>query len=236
MTMAVDLPAAFQQALDTVVGELTTRRDLVGILFFGSAARGDVRAGSDVDLYAITAQDIRGHVGRHVGGVPVEVSFGSLEQMTTRVQQEVSVVVHAFATGRLLMDVTDGALRALCEEARITRDRGPSAAPASALLRFQFHLTDFVRDLEAMPEHSAATALMASECVRMSIEALCATERLWVPPMRSALVTLYSTHPAIAELVRHCADRGFSGSLAVELADQVLERLGGRLDSYDTVG
>jgi predicted nucleotidyltransferase len=234
--MMVDLPATFQRALDTVVGDLTSRGDLVGILFFGSAARGDVRAGSDVDLYAITAQDIAGHVGRSVDGVPVEVSFGSLAQMETRVRQDVATVVHALATGRLLMDLTSGALPALCREARIIWDRGPASASASALLRYQFHLTDLARDLEAMPEHSAATALTASECVRLSIEALCAKERIWMPQMRSALGTLGATHPDIADMMRHCADRGFPASVAKQLAERILERLGGRLDTYDTVG
>jgi hypothetical protein len=230
----VDLPAPFQVALQVIVGELTTRGDVVGILFFGSAARGEARTGSDLDLYAITSQDARGHLGRSMAGVPVEVSFGSIAQMTAQVQQELPTVVHAFATGHLLLDCTDGALLVLCQEARTIWERGPSPLPASARLRFQFHLTDLVRDIEGMPENSAATALAGSECVRLALEAFCGTKKLWMPPMRTILATLDAQHPDVTALVRRCADAGFPGSLAVKVADRVLQDLGGRLAAYDT--
>lgn len=232
--MIIDLPAPFQAALETIVRELTTRNDLVGILFFGSAARGEARTGSDLDLYAITSQDARGHLGRSIAGVPAEVSFGSVAQMSAQVRQELPTVVHAFATGHLLLDRTDGALLALCQEARTIWERGPSPPSASALLRFQFHLTDLARDLEGMPEHSAATALAGSECIRLALEVLCATALVWMPPMRNILATLDGRRPDVTALVRRCADTGFPGSLAVEVADQVLRDLGGRLDAYDT--
>ena len=232
--MIIDLPAPFQVALDSIVAELTTRGDLTGILFFGSAARGQSIAGSDLDLYAITSQDARGHLGRSIAGVPVEVSFGSIARMTAQVRQEVPTVVHAFATGQLLHDSTDGALAALCQEARTMWNRGPSAPPASAVLRFQFHLTDLARDLEAMPEKSAASALAGSECVRLALEAFCATTKRWMPPMRSILTMLDAQSPDLSVLVRQCADAGFPVSLTVGVADRVLRDLGGRLDAYDT--
>ncbi|MDQ2667279.1 MAG: nucleotidyltransferase domain-containing protein [Gemmatimonadota bacterium] len=174
--MIDDLPAPFQMALETIVDELATAGDLIGILFFGSAARGEARPGSDLDLYAITSQDARRHLGRSIVGVPVEVSFGSIAQMTAQVREEVPTVVHAFASGHLLLDHSDGALLALCHEARSMWERGPSSPAAAALLRFQFHLTNLARDLEVMPERSAATSLVGSECVTPPLDdALCFT-------------------------------------------------------------
>lgn len=234
LRVIVDLPAPFQAALEIIVGELTTRNDLIGILFFGSAARGEACTGSDLDLYAITSQDARGHLGRSIAGVPVEVSFGSVAQMSAQVRQELPTAVHAFATGHLLLDRTDGALLALCLEARTIWERGPSPLSASARLRFQFHLTDVARDLEGMPEHSAATALAGSECIRLALEALCATATVWMPPMRHILATLDAPQPDVTALVRRCAEAGFPSSLAVKVADRVLQDLGGRLDAYDT--
>jgi len=232
----VDLSAPFQQALDSVLGRLGARADLVGILFFGSAARGDARAGSDLDLYAITAHEAHGHLGDVIGDVPVEVSFGSLAQMAEQVRQERPAVVHAFATGRLLLDHTDGALALLCREARSLWERGPSPLAPSAALRFRFHLTDLVRDLETMPERSAATALVGSRCVQHALEALCAAECVWMSSMRDVLGVLDSRYPDVTAIVRRCADSGFPASFAVEVADRVLSRFGGRLSSYDTSG
>ena len=232
--MIVELPAPFQAALEAILGELALRDDVVGIVFFGSVARGEARSGSDLDLYAITAQDARGHLGRPVAGVPVEVSFGSIAQMTVQVRQELPTVVHAFATGHLLLDRAEGALLALCQQALVTWERGPSAPSPSTLLRFRFHLTDLARDLEAMPETSAATALMGAECVRLAIEAFCATAMVWMPPMRDVVTTLDAQHADVTTLVRQCASAGFPASLAVRVADRVLRDIGGRLEAYDT--
>ena len=232
--MHVGLTPPFRSALDDVVGELSGRDDVVGILFFGSAARGTARTGSDIDLYAITSADSSGHLGRLVAGVPVEVSFGSVHQMSAQVRQERSTVVNAFATGRLLLDNTAGALAALCAEARVSWERGPGPIAAPAALRFRFHLTDLARDLEAMPERSAETALLASECVRLAIEAFCAREQVWMPSMRHVPEALARTHPGMAAMLEQCAEEGFPASLAVRIADTVLARLGGRLDTYET--
>ncbi len=235
--MSVALPPSFQVALDHMRDELTARPDVVGVLFFGSASRGETRPGSDVDLYAITAQDSRGHLGRSIAGVPVEVSFGSVAQMTTQVRQERATVVHAFATGELLLDRTNGALPALPalrDEARALWARGPSPMSPDAVLSFRFHLTDMVRDLGAMPDRSPATALAASECIRVAIDAFCGAEQLWRPPPRTALTVLEPHHPEMTALVRQCAEAGFTRAWAMQVADLVLAHLGGRLDKYDT--
>ncbi len=230
------LSAAFQRALDLSLEDLQARTDVIGVLFFGSAARGEAQVGSDLDLYAITRQDRRGNLGRTVGTVPVEVSFGSIAQWRAHLEQERPAVVHAFATGQRLVDQSAGALEALCQEARTLWARGPSPIPAAAVLRYRFHLTDVVLDLAAMPEQSGATALLASAGMRQACEALCAIDRAWLPSMRHLLATLDATHPALATLGRQCAEAGFPATPTIQFVDAVLARLGGRLDAYDTTG
>ena len=130
---------SFDAALAAVTRELDARGDVVGLLFFGSAARGTAVAGSDVDLYAVTRAEARGHLGRVVGGVPVEVSFGSVAQWRGRLGRELPAVVHAFATGRAIRDETGGALDALRAEAAALWARGPRApAPAPRRRRTEY--------------------------------------------------------------------------------------------------
>ena len=54
----------------------------------GRVKRRAATAGSDLDLYAVTHDAARGHLGREVAGVPVEVSFGSLAQWRALVEAE----------------------------------------------------------------------------------------------------------------------------------------------------
>lgn len=122
---------------------------------------------------------------------------------------------------------------ALCSEAKAVWARGPSPLTPTRILRFRFHLTDVVRDLEAMPERSTATALIGSDVVRLALEALCAAHRVWNPPIRRILAGLGDQHAEFVALVRECVDAGFPASLAIRVVDRVLELLGGRLDQYD---
>lgn len=232
--MSGELRERFARALDAIVADLATRPDLLGVVFFGSAARGEAKENSDLDLYAITGEDTSGSVGRIAAGVSTETSFASLAQWTARVREERPTIVHAFATGRPVLDRTRGGLAALCEEARTLWDRGPSSPSPASILRFRFHLTDLVRDLEEMPEHSPATALVASAGIRLALEAQCAMNRSWMPSLRHALADLQPHWPELIAMVERCADAGFPRSLAREVAGSVLLALGGELNTYDT--
>jgi diadenosine tetraphosphatase ApaH/serine/threonine PP2A family protein phosphatase len=224
----------FDRALDAVLAVLAQRPDIIGILFFGSAARGEATTGSDLDLYAITREDMSGSIGCVAGGVPAEISFASLTQWSSRIREERPTVVHAFATGRPLLDRTEGGFAALCQEARVLWERGPRSLSDAEILRFRFHLTDLVRDLEAMPENSAATALMASAGTRLALEAQCAIDRVWLPSLRNTLTTLQPLWPDLMALIERSATAGFPRSLARQVAKVVLQHLGGELETYDT--
>lgn len=234
--MTADLAPAFQYALDTTVADLCGRSDVVGILFFGSAARGRAGPSSDIDLYAITDREVHGHLGRTIRGVPVEVSFGSLARFADQVRSERPTVIHAFATGRILVDSTGGGLACLCDEARATWSAGPGAITKSAALRHRFHLTDAVRDLETMSEsESAESAMLGAACIQLALSAFCAAERLWLPSPRHVLGVVARRDAVFAAAVRDCAQAGFPPDTAIAVADLALARLGGRLADYDSV-
>jgi hypothetical protein len=232
----VSIPASVEAALASIREELAADPRVDGILFFGSAARGAVTSRSDLDLYAIVPDGTSGHVGRLIEGVPVEISIASLEEMRECVAREVPPVVHAFATGRILLD-RRGEVANLCRDAAALWERGPSALTPAGTLRWRFKLTDLADDLEALAETSDAhrgDALLAADAVRHAIDAIFAVERRWTPTTRQAVSALASFAPATATRVRECAARGFPTALAVELVDEALARLGGRLREYNT--
>ncbi|CAN5911506.1 hypothetical protein BH11GEM1_BH11GEM1_16350 [soil metagenome] len=227
------IPDRFIAACDVAVAELSERADVVGVLVFGSVARGQATPMSDIDLYAITATDHRGHRGRVIDGVPVEVSFGSIAQFTNQVIEERAVVVNAFATGRILLDRAGG-LAELSRRAAAIWSRGPAPLTADARLRFRFHLTDAVRDLEDVRATGVESALPAAMCVQMAIDALYGVRSAWAPAPRHVVQSLRSFAPDVAAQVERCAGSGFPARLAAELACDVLQLLGGRLEEYDT--
>lgn len=228
------LPAKFRAALDVIVPELEATPGVLAVLFFGSAARGKVSPTSDIDLYAITERDTQRHLGRRESGVMLEVSFASIAQMRERLERETPIIVHAFATGRLLFDRSGGAATLLCSEGAALWKQGPRRLTSSDVVRWRFHLTDRLYDLEGVPASTPGAILLAAESVQTAIAAYCAAHQLWLPSARRAVDALSDHDAAFADLVRECAERGFPRQDAIDIVESVLSVLGGRLESYDT--
>jgi hypothetical protein len=226
-------PSRFEAALAAMSAELSARSGVVGLLHFGSSQRGEAQEHSDVDLYAITSGESSGHIGRRVLGVPVEVSFGSVAQMRARIEREAPAVVHAFASGSVLLD-RSGQLRGLCEAASALWARGPTPLSEKALLVWRFRLTEMALDLEDMTAEAPSGRLAGADCVRLAIEAFCAIERIWLPPLRHAFGKVAERDSSFASRIALCAAGGFPALRALGVADALLARIGGRLEDYDT--
>lgn len=154
--------------------------------------------------------------------------------MSAQVEEERPVIVHAFATGRMLLDRTNGELDELRLRALSLWRRGPSMIDDTRALRLRFHLTDLVRDLEDMPERGVPTSLVGAECLRIAVESYCALKRLWLPGPRDQAQVVEEHDRGFGRSIRACVEAGFSRSTSMELGVRALAELGGPLVSHDT--
>jgi len=88
--MALDAPMRFQAAIRAV--EALAREERYRAAFvFGSLARGETDGASDVDANVITAEPVACRSINHprIGGVKLDLSFKSFEQLREQTDEEV---------------------------------------------------------------------------------------------------------------------------------------------------
>ncbi len=222
-------PAAI---VDGLRWELEAQPDVEGLLFFGSAQRGEATAHSDIDLYVLRIGDQAWHEGRVVDGTPIELSFSPLHHMRARVLNRHVVVVHAFAFGAVLLDRT-GEVAALAGEARSIWAEGPRELSDAERLRWRFHLTELLRDVADLEPDSTTARHCAAGLVHAAIDAACAVNRLWPIPRKAFAHGLRERVPPLAPLVEaYYASGAVQGAIAV--GEHVLTELGGPALEYRT--
>lgn len=227
------MDSRFQQALAAVRTELHARPDVIGLLFFGSAQRGEAKPGSDLDLCAITSETERWSECRFVDGVEVQLQFGPVQIWQRRLAARQPVVTSAFATGELLFDKTgEGTeLKLLAEQTYVD---GPRALTAAEIDLERYKLTNMVRDLEDMPEHSVEARMLSGQIVVDSLKAWCAFRNIWAEKKPAVLLrTVRNTDSSLAAKVE-CFYHSPSPDGAIVIADSVLEIVGGRTFAFST--
>jgi predicted nucleotidyltransferase len=227
------MEARFRPALAALYEELHASGEVVALLCFGSAQRGEARPGSDLDLYALTRGEKQWLQSRVVEGVEVQLKVAPLRSWRGLIEKRNPPIIGAFATGVLLFDRTGEAaeLKRLAEESLRT---GPRELEASDVEGARYSLTNKVRDLEDMPGDSVPARMLASMTVLEAIRMFCMFHSMWVSRKPAVMLeNLRRRDPSLAGGIE-----GYYGSpstaSAIAVADAVLEAMGGRLYEIST--
>lgn len=218
----------FRPALAAVFDEMYPREDVVALLCFGSAQRGEARPGSDLDLRVATNGTERWMESRTVAGIEVQLKVGPLRSCRGMISKQHPSMIDSFATGELIFDKNGEAT----ELKRFAEERyraGPRGVDPAAVLGVRYGLTNLVRDLEDMDPESVAARMLASVTVLESLRSWCMVRSIW--ESRKPSLMLRNVRARDPWLVEH-VERFYaspSPTLAIVVADAVLEPMGGRL-------
>ncbi|HET7464610.1 MAG TPA: nucleotidyltransferase domain-containing protein [Longimicrobium sp.] len=222
----------FKPALAAVYDEMHARDDVIALLFFGSAQRGEAKPSSDLDLCALTHGNELWSRANTVEGVDVQLQLGPLRYVRMRIEKRTQGMTEWFATGELLFDKT-GEATELQQIAKECYRLGPEALTEVNLGMRRFALTNLISDVEDMPAGSVEAPLLWSVLVVDSLKSWCAFQPLWPGKTPTMLRSLREHAPALAERV----DRFYaspSRAHAIAVGDGVLETVGGRLYEFST--
>ncbi|MDI3298072.1 MAG: hypothetical protein QJR08_02765 [Bacillota bacterium] len=231
--MPPDLERIARHVLDGLLAELGD--DLLGLLLAGSAARGDLGPGGDLDLFALIRGDWRQRRGAVVDGVVVELFLNPVERVRREFEDaERPATLWAFAEGRPLYDPR-GVVLALVQEARARLDQPPPPLSPAALARLRYALTDTLKDVQDLlrtdPE---AAAYLMGVALDQAVEAHYRISRHWLPKPKYRIRQMRLWDCEAAEAVSACLRPGAAPGerlAALErLVDGVLAPAGGRLD------
>jgi predicted nucleotidyltransferase len=221
------MEARFRPGLAAVHDDLFAREEVIALLCFGSAARGEAKPNSDLDLLALTHGTEFWTQSHMVNGVEVQLQVGPLQYWRGNIEKRTPFMVQALATGELLFDRT-GEATALQRDAKERFLGGPPEPSLPHVERVCYIITNMVRDLEDMSEDSLEARMLAGFMVVEALRLWCETQRFWPTRKLSVMLRYLQGRDSLlaAKIERFYAS--FSPAHAIAFTDAVLELAGGR--------
>lgn len=205
--------------------ELYGKPEVLGLILFGSYARGDARPDSDIDLLVIVAE---GETERKI-----EAKAGNTYEMVWTTESEALRYWQGDRDGcywlwldaQIIFDKDGSTERLQAGASQILAEGKPELSASEALHR-RFDFEDQLRAVkwlagEDIPAANHALQLVASQLVTSYFD----IKRLWQPPPKKALQTIRATNPKLGLLLDalYAPQTTFEDSVA--LAEAIVQEL-----------
>ena len=220
------------------VQQLQTMDRYHGAFLFGSVARGDASAASDLDVRVLVDDENTCAALNHptIAGVKLDLTFLSLRQLADDTQREIErgLRVPMVAESLVVFDKS-GALTRLRESAGTARPRPCSDAEQRTIQYAIFHANDKAERLLTTDPSGALLVMHTSffELVKTHYR----TQNRWQVSDKRVLADLRDWGPALAALVERfvsTTDAWAKFGIWTEIIDYVMAPLGGRKTPSET--
>ena len=205
------------------VAELEQRAGVLGVLLFGSWARGDPRPDSDVDLVVILRDGYRRCV-EHRGSQVFEIIYTTEAAALTYWAAHRDDAAGLWDVAKVLYDA-DGTMRRLATGARDVLAEGKPPLDTERIASLRFDVEDLLRHIAHVAATDPATAqlLLANKVFQLTA-AVFDIAGTWTPPPKQRLARLDALRPELAITVRRFySDVGFANRL--ELARMIVDQV-----------
>jgi predicted nucleotidyltransferase len=227
------MEARFRPALAAVHDEMLAREDVIALLCFGSAPRGEAKPNSDLDIVALTQGTEYWRRSRMMNGVEVQLQVGPLYSWRGQIETRNHAAIQMFATGELMFDRT-GEATALKRKAEELLRAGPAQLGREGIAWLRYRITNVVRDLEDMSGDSVEARMLASALVLEVLRVWCAVQRFWVNRKPDVMLRRLQGRDSSLAAKIESFYASPSPAHAIAFADAVLEPVGGRLYEFST--
>lgn len=204
------------------IDELKARPDVLGVILFGSWARGNNRPDSDVDLVVILTEGYRRTV-EHRNGQVFEIIFiterGALDYWESHKDDAVGL----WEVAKILYD-KNGAILRLREKIKTVLDAGKKPIDEFQIGQFRFDAEDQLRVSEILQNRDSTTAnLILSNKVFALTELFFDLRQMWIPAPKQRLANIKETKPELyLELENFYKDGALFGD-RLQIAERIVE-------------
>lgn len=169
--------------------ELKTRDDVLGIVLFGSWARGNNRPTSDVDLLVILVEGYRRTV-EYRDGQAFEIIYTTADSAFAFWEDNKDDCANLWSVAKIVFD-KDGSTQNLKEKAEQIINLGKKPIDEYQLGQFQFSSEDEIRAVETMFESNPVTGnLVLSKAVLGLTELFFNIRQEWTPAPKQRIIKI----------------------------------------------
>jgi hypothetical protein len=174
--------------------------NVLGILLFGSWARGNNRPDSDVDLLVIVREGFKRTVEYRDGQV-FEITYTTEQGASQYWHSAPDDAVELWSIATMLFD-RDGTIARLKRMGQAIQDQGKAAMEPDRYAHAQFDMRDQLRAVEKLAASDQITArlILSTKIVQLT-ELYFDLRQLWTPPPKQRLEILMRNDRAVYDLV-----------------------------------
>jgi predicted nucleotidyltransferase len=182
------------------VEDLKKRPDVLGIILFGSWARGNNRPDSDVDLLVILTKGFQRSV-EYKEGQAFEIIYTTERGAVDYWQSNKDDCADLWNIANILFD-RDGTIERLQKIGIEIREKGKEPLSFDQLEHFKFDANDQIKAVEKLVNTNSTTAKMLITAKIFSlVELFFDIRQLWTPPPKQRLEVILNKEPKLYELL-----------------------------------
>ena len=183
------------------IEELKGRSDVLGVIMFGSWARGNNRPDSDVDLIVILSEGYRRTV-EYKNQQAFEIIYTTAKSALEFWQGKKDECARLWAVAKIVYD-KDGTIEQLKEKAETMIKEGKKAIDEYQKGQFKFAAEDEIRAVESLSAKDIATAnLILNYTVISLTELFFDLRQLWKPAPKQCLAKINELKPELGNLFK----------------------------------
>lgn len=180
---------------------LKNRPNVIGIVLFGSWARGNNRPDSDVDLLVIVTDGFKRAV-EYLDSQAFEIIYTTAPSTVQFWESSKDECARFWEIAKILFD-KDGTVHSLREHAAQIVKEGKPALEADQLARFQFDAEDQLRAIQYISSSDATTAsLLLTNKVFLLTELFFDVRQIWTPAPKQRLAEIQAISPECYALIK----------------------------------
>lgn len=189
------------EATQKFVEELKQRSEVVGVIMFGSWARGNNRADSDVDLVVILTEGYRRTVENR-DGQDFEIIYTTEKSAFEYWESHKDDATGLWEVAKILYD-KDGTIKQLQEKTQEMLKTGKKPIDEFQLGQFRFDAEDTLKYVETIIESDPTTAnLILTNKVFALTELFFDIHQLWTPAPKQRLAKIKELKPELFDLLK----------------------------------
>ena len=186
--------------IEQFITELRENPEVLGVLLFGSWARGNNRDDSDVDLIVIAKHGFQRIVEERANQA-FEIIFTTEDEAVSFWRANPDDAAELWRTARILFD-RDGTMQRLQHVGAEIISQGKGPLPAEQLAHLCFDIGDQLKAIEAFAHRDPLTArLLLSTKMLQLTELYFDIRQLWTPPPKQRLAVIKEMDSRIYDLI-----------------------------------
>lgn len=201
--------------------ELKQRPDVLGVIMFGSWARGNNRPDSDVDLVVILTEGYRRTI-EHRNGQPFEIIYTTEKGAFDYWESHKDDAAGLWAVAKILFD-EDGTVERLKTKIKEVLDAGKKAIDEYQLGQFRFDAEDQLKYAGSILTSDPTTAnLILTNKIFALTELFFDIRQIWTPAPKQRLIEIKKISPEFYSLLKEFYHESITLSERLDIGKKII--------------